>query len=188
MTLRKLIACLHDIFTPLHPSLEWSLWVRLAVLLCKKAGFGNAESTRKWGALGVDSVECLRLLGGKDYLLAGGASASSAQEGVQRAIAKVGCSGRHANTLNNSPFDSCLFTINHPCLRVSMSCWGPVTSDASLARLGSLFFRVKLNIAEAAMLVQRWYRLWLDFRRCQFSRPWRIVRFAWWSRALLAFG
>lgn len=133
MTLRKLIACLHDIVTPLHPSLEWSLWARLAVLLCKKAGFGNAESTRKWG--------CLRLLGGKDYLLAGGASASSAQEGVQRAIAKVGCSARHANTLNNSPFDSCLFTINHQCLRVRMSCWGPVTSDASLARLGSLFFQ-----------------------------------------------
>ena len=97
------------------------------------SGFGGLEDT--------NVTECLRLLGGKDYLLAGGASASSAQEGVQRAIAKVGCSARHANTLNNSPFDSCLFTISHQCLRVRMSCWGPVTSDASLARLGSPFFQ-----------------------------------------------
>ena len=78
------------------------------------SGFGGLEDT--------NVTECLRLLGGKDYLLAGGASASSAQEGVQRAIAKVGCSARHANTLNNSPFDSCLFTISHQCLRVRMSC------------------------------------------------------------------
>ena len=53
----------------------------------------------------MNVTECLPSLGGNNYLLAGGASASSAQEGVQRAIAKVGCSARHANTLNNSAFD-----------------------------------------------------------------------------------
>lgn len=103
--IEKVDSCLHDIVTPLRLSLEWSLWVRLAVLLCKEAGFDN-ESTRNWG---VDSVGSRTLL----YLLCifwiflAGASASSAQEGVQRAIAKVGRSARHANKLNNSPFGSC---------------------------------------------------------------------------------